>query len=268
MKTEILAGLSAQERGIIGRLASTERVAFGPEDLIAIHSCARPTANKILSRLCRKGWLHRLKYGAYTIVPISSTVAEPIVEDAWPLAMEVFKPAFISGWSAAEHWDMTEQIFNSISVVTTSVQRGTMQRIGNISFRVRTVPQSRFFGSKKVWFGSKAVQIADPSRMIVDILDLPRLGGGGRHTVDIVTQYWQSDQRDGALLLDYAIRYRRGSVFKRLGFLAEQLGAPVTGEWLISCQSHISKGITALDPDGSKKGKIISKWGLKVNIPL
>lgn len=268
METEKLAGLSAQERRIIGHMASTERVTFGPEDLIGIHPCERRTANKILSRLCRKGWLQRLKHGVYALVPLSSTAAEPIVEDAWPLAMDVFEPAFISGWSAAEHWDMTEQIFNSISVVTTSAQRATAQRIGNISFRIRIVPQNRFFGSKKVWFGSKVVAIADPSRMIVDILDLPSFGGGGRHTVDIIRQYWRSDQFDAPLLLDYAIRYGKGSLFKRLGFLSEALSAPVTNEWISVCQSHISSGITVLDPGGSSKGKIFSKWGLKVNIPL
>ncbi|MFH0837675.1 MAG: hypothetical protein V1880_00195, partial [Patescibacteria group bacterium] len=70
------------------------------------------------------------------------------------------------------------------------------------------------------------------------------------------------------LLLEYALKYKRGAVFKRLGFLAEKLNAPVSKEWLNSCQNHISKGISNLDPDGPKSGSIIIKWNLRINLPL
>ena len=116
--------------------------------------------------------------------------------------------------------------------------------------------------------GSRAIEIADPSRMIIDILDLPRFGGGGRHTLDIINQYWQSEMRDQNILLKYALRYKRGTIFKRLGFLAEELKAPVSKEWYETCRKNLSKGISYLDPDGPAKGKIVSKWNLCINLPL
>ena len=128
--------------------------------------------------------------------------------------------------------------------------------------------KKHFFGAKKIWFGSKTVEIADPSRTIIDILDLPRFGGGGRHMIDIVRQYWHSDTCNPNLLLDYALRYERGVIFKRLGFLAEKLNAPVSEKWLQICHNHISKGVSCLDPDGPKSGKIISKWNLQINLPI
>ncbi|MCG8608555.1 hypothetical protein MJD09_26650, partial [bacterium] len=197
-----------------------------------------------------------------------SPIPKPVIENTWSLAMDIFGPAFISGWSAAEHWDLTEQIFNSVSVVTMVKQRKAIQMVGSVRFRTRTLSQERFFGHKTVWFGSKAIEIADPSRIVIDILDLPRFGGGGRHTIDIIRQYWHSKTRDPDLLLDYAIRYKRGSVFKRLGFLTEEARAPVTEEWIRACRRNLSKGISYLDPDGPAKGQIVSKWNLCINVPL
>lgn len=267
MKAE-LAGLSKQERKIIGHFSANEMVKVDADDLIEAHPCKRETANQILGRLARKGWLQRLKRGVYTQVPLYSLTPDPVIEEAWPLAMNLFFPAFISGWSSAEHWDLTEQIFNSICVITTTSQRKVHQTIGGIAFRTKTIKNDDFFGTKKVWFGSTPVDIADPSRMIIDILDLPQLGGGGRHSIDILTQYWRSDLNDPDLLLEYAVRYNRGSVFKRLGFLTEEIGAPVPPEWIELCRKNISTGISNLDPDVKSIGKIVSKWNLRVNLPI
>ena len=267
-KKRDLAGLSAQEREIISNFSANEKVTIGSDDVIAVHPCPRGTANQILSRLARKGWLQQLRHGVYSVVPLSSSIPKPAIENALLLAMDLFRPAFISGWSAAEHWDLTEQIFNSVSVVTLVNQRKAEQVIGSVRFRTRTLTEERFFGTKTVWFGSNAVEIADPSRMVIDILDLPRFGGGGRHTIDIIRQYWHSEMCDPNLLFDYAKRYKRGSVFKRLGFLAEEAGAPVSEEWIQSCRKNLSKGISYLDPDGPATGKIVSKWNLCINLPL
>ncbi|MBF0431390.1 MAG: type IV toxin-antitoxin system AbiEi family antitoxin domain-containing protein [Fibrobacteria bacterium] len=116
MEKQIFAGLSTQERLIISHFTALEQSTINADKLIEFHHCKRATANQILRRLKRKGWLQRLKYGAYAIVPLSATTSAPAIENAWALAMDVFKPAYISGWSAAEHWDLTEQIFNTVSV--------------------------------------------------------------------------------------------------------------------------------------------------------
>ncbi|MBF0431391.1 MAG: hypothetical protein HQK83_08945 [Fibrobacteria bacterium] len=182
--------------------------------------------------------------------------------------MDVFKPAYISGWSAAEHWDLTEQIFNTVSVSTLSPQRRNIQQLGNITFRTKLIDKERFFGVKKIWIGSTAIEMADPSRMLIEIMALPRFGGGGRHMIDVTRQYWNAEVCNPDLLLEYALKYKRGVVFKRLGFLAERLKAPISKEWLNTCHNNISKGISYLDPDGPQKGKIMSKWNLKINIPI
>lgn len=268
MEKLFFKGLSGKEREIISILTAKEKVKISTDDVIDIISCTRSSANQILSRLTKKGWLYRIKRGMYFTVPITSLSSNPIIEDLWPLAVKVFEPAYISGWTAAEHWNFTEQIFNSLSIVTQKRQRKSEQFISRVKIKVKVLKEEYFFGTKNLWFGSNKIQIADPSKLIIDILDMPEFGGGGRHVVDIVKSYWNSDIYNSELLLDYALRFGKGSVIKRIGFLAEYFKANVSKKWLENCQNNISAGISNLDPNSPPKGKILSKWNLRINIPI
>ncbi len=262
-----LAGLSTAERELLDQLTAEEKATITADDVMELRGVARPSANRILSRLETKGWVQRLKRGLYAPIPLGAASREPVVEDAWLLAMRLFAPCHISGWSAAEHWDLTEQIFNAVAVVTSAPQRRGQQTYGGVRFRVRTIPDDKLFGARKHWVGSHSVSIADPSRMLVDILDAPEMGGGGRHTVDVVHAYWRSEYADADTLLDYAIRYGRGTVFKRMGYLAERFGS-VSDAWLSRCGARVTKGVSELDPAGPKRGTIVSRWNLRVNLPI
>jgi predicted transcriptional regulator of viral defense system len=262
-----LAGLSAQERQIVGALVAGEEAAITADSVQRAHAMPREAAHRIISRLHRKGWLHRVKRGLYLVVPLEARTPRPPVESAWPVAMKLFAPCYISGWSAAEHWDLTEQIFNSVSVVTGHPQRRGAQVLAGVTFRTKTIPALRIFGTTTLWFGSQSVQIADPHRLVIDILDSPELGGGGRHTLDVVREYWKSPHRSPDTLMDYAKRYARGAVFKRLGFSAELFGN-VDEAWLEDCKQHVSAGISRFDPAGAETGRIVSRWNLKINVPV
>jgi predicted transcriptional regulator of viral defense system len=262
-----MGGLSAPERRLLGILVANEKATVNSDDIISVTACSSLAANQTLSRLCQKGWLRRVRRGLYTVVPLSSPTPDPAVEDAWPLAMALFAPGYISGWSAAEHWDLTEQIFNSISVVTTRPQRRTEQTFAGVAFRTRTIKAPQLFGAMSLWFGSRRVEVADPHRLVIDILDDPSFGGGGRHAVDIARAYWKSKHADPTTVIDYAQRYGRGAVFKRLGFTAEQFGS-VGEDWLKACRQRVTAGISDLDPSSPTKGRIVSRWNLRVNIPL
>ena len=263
-----LLGLSRKERELISDFSANEKIVVEADDVIKIRQCSRSTANQILSRLTQKGWLQRARHGAYSIVPLSSITATPMIEEVWPFAVRLFEPAYISGWSAAEHWNLTEQIFNSISIVSQKQQRKSIQTISGLKFRIRVMKKEHFFGTKTLWFGSNQVEVANPSKLIIDIMDMPDFGGGGRHSIDIVKAYWNSELSNAEQILDYEIRIGKGTVLKRIGFLAEEFNANVSKKWLQKCRSYQSAGISNLDPKSPAKGKILSKWNLRINIPL
>ena len=260
-------GLSTRERAIIAEFMRKGRVTLTGKDVAEEFDLNRPLANKILLRLERKGWLQRGKRGSYIFIPLSSLTPETVPEDPWALAMELFTPCFISGFTAAEYWDLTEQIFNTVMVHSTRPQRKTTQKFANVTFRIHRIPASHMFGTEKIWRDNIPVLIADIHRTLIDVLDYPECGGGGRHTLDIAHAYWKSGKADPDRLLQYAMILNRGVVFKRLGFSAEAWGAVSQG-WLEKCRQHISSGISKIDPSGSDKGKILTRWRLRINIPL
>ena len=76
-------------------------------------------ASNRLARLSRAGWMTRVAQGVYQLLPLeAATAQETIVEDPWSLASVLFEPCYMAGWSACEHWGLTEQLFNSTFVAS------------------------------------------------------------------------------------------------------------------------------------------------------
>lgn len=219
-------------------------------------------AAKLLSRWAKKGWLARVRRGLYVSVPLESRTADVPLEDAWVIADKLFGPCYIGGWSAAEYWDLTEQIFRTLIVLTTQRPRDRKPTLKGTAFWLKTVPDSAMFGLKAVWRGSEKVNVSDATRTILDLLGDPQLGGGLRSTVDIFRNYLNSEKKDLKLLLEYAERLGNGAVFKRLGFLLEQY-AENEQDVIDSCYEKLTAGNTKLDP-ALKAERLITRWRLWV----
>lgn len=260
-------GLSSRERNILGEIMRNGKYTIKNKDITEKFGLSRPLANKILLRLEKKEWLKRASRGVYILVPLSSPHPDIAPEDPWAMAMELFSPCYISGFSAAEYWDLTEQVFNTLVVFTTHHQRKSTRRMVHIHFRIHRIPERELFGTKKIWRNNIPLHVADRHRTVIDALDIPKLAGGGRHMMDILRTYWTSRDSNPELLLKYALKLNRGVIFKRLAFTGELLGK-VSDTWLKSCRDHISSGISKLDPAGPEKGPIITRWKLRINVPL
>jgi predicted transcriptional regulator of viral defense system len=265
--SDVQAGVGQAERHVLDAMSRIGKPVIRAGDLENELGFTRAVSNLMLSRLCKKGWVQRLRSGIYRLVPLGSESANPIPEDAWAIAVELFSPCYISGWTAAEHWELTEQIFNSTVVFTTQKQRKKELVISGLKYRTKSIAPNDVFGTKKIWSSNTQIQIADLHRTIIDVLDDPVIGGGGRHTVDILKEYFQHKEANPEILCQYAEKLGHGAVFKRLGFIAETLKQfPLL--LLERLHSNIKTGIINLDPHGSSSGSIITKWGIRVNIPL
>ena len=118
------------------------------------------------------------------------------------------------------------------------------------------------FGLKPLWRGKAKVNVSDPTRTIVDLLDTPALGGGIRSVLDILKSYLGSAHRDPPLLIRYADQLGNGAVFKRLGFLAATF-APNEAEIVAECRKRLSAGNAKLDPKLPNR-RIVTAWRLQV----
>ena len=232
------------------------------QDAARILGTSREDASKIVARWCRQGWLRRVKRGVYVPVPIESSGPDRALEDAWIVIPDLFGPAYVGGWSAAEHWGLTEQIFRDVCVFSARQVPKRYQTIGHTRFVVTHIAPHHQFGTKTVWRRQKKVSVSDPTRTIVDMLSRPWTGGGVSHLVDCFRQYAASSYFDAPRLVSYAERLGNATVFKRLGFLADQL-LPENQFLVSECKMRLSKGNSQLDPS-LKGNKLITRWRLFV----
>lgn len=222
---------------------------------------ATPTA-KMLARWAKAGWLSRVRRGLYVPVPLESRTSDVPLEDPWVIAAQLYGPCYIGGWSAAEYWDLTEQIFRTVVVVTVQRPRDRNPTIKQTDFLLRSVQEKALFGVKSVWRGQVKVDVSDPTRTMLDMLSDPQLGGGIRSTVDMLKNYLKSEKKDLALLLEYAKQLGNGAVYKRLGFLLEKF-SPADQEAIARCRERLTTGNAKLDP-ALGTDKLATRWRLWV----
>jgi predicted transcriptional regulator of viral defense system len=222
---------------------------------------------RLLARFAAQGWLTRLRRDAYRTVPMGATNPAEIREDPWLVADHAFTPCYFGGWTACEHWGLTEQLFRDVIVVTGRRVRYREVMIQDTKYLLHVRQEKAFFGLKKVWRSQSQVLVSDPSRTIVDLLDCPSMGGGIRAVGDCLEHYWNGSHKNAHQLLEYALKLGNRTVLKRLGYLLETLKLD-EGEAVVTCLGNLSKGISNLDPDGEDRGRILKRWNLRLNATI
>ncbi|HEX9200388.1 MAG TPA: type IV toxin-antitoxin system AbiEi family antitoxin [Acidobacteriaceae bacterium] len=253
-------------------LAKLSRAAKGglisvPDAAEALDVSAADAAIRLAS-LIRGGWARRVRRGLYMILPSEIEPGQASApEDAWILAVEAFAPCYIGGWSAAEHWGLTEQMFRSVLVVTAAPTRNSFVTLANYEFRLFKVPRARLSGTVSVWRGPITVEVSSRERTIVDGLRTPQLCGGIRHLAHMMSVYWELPDKDPERVLQEALASANGAAWKRLGYLSELLW-PGSEEIQQIAKSRISAGYSSLDPEIKQPGKLLRRWNLKINAAI
>ena len=215
------------------------------DDAVSVLGVDRSAATKLLWRWSRQGWLRRVGPGTYVVVQLDSIGSDRVLDDPWVLVPALYDPAYVGGWTAAEHWDLTEQVFRPTVVMTTRPLRTRRRSHNGSPFLLRHTSARKLYGMTTVWRRQTRVQLSDTHRTVVDLLDDPAIGGGCQHVADCLTRYLDSDCRDDETLVGYAEALGNGAVFKRLGFLAEQRGESALAD---KCRVGLTSGYAKLDP--------------------
>ena len=232
------------------------------EDAAQTLNLSRTEASKLLSRWTKQRWLRRVGAGIYVPAQIEMLDLEQVVQDPWVLVPALFNPAYIGGYTAAEHWDLTEQTFRDIAVFTSRRFRAKSLRRQGAVFTFFPVPSTQIFGTRFVWRGQTRIAVSDINRTIIDMLNNPAAGGGIQHVADCFEQYIRHRDSNPDKLIAYADRIGNGAIFKRLGFLAEiSRGA---NELVAACRTRLTKGNALLDPRLDCP-RLITRWRLRVS---
>lgn len=228
-------------------------------DVSSALSMKRDEASKLLARWNAQGWIKRLRRGYYAPVPLASFGQQQVLEDPWVMVPQLFGPACIGGWSAAEHWGLTEQLFRSTCVLTARKVRQKELTVQGLPFSLKHVKESALFGTRPIWRGRVRVPVTSPAKTIIDMLDDPAIGGGIRHVADCLRAYLQREDSRTDDLIAAAEKLGNGAVFKRLGFLAELEGKQ--DALVTACRARLSKGNAKFDPAMPCR-KLVKRWKL------
>ena len=233
------------------------------EDAMKSLDVDRTHAAKLLAGWHRQGAIRRIAHGLYVPVQPSALGQTQVLENPWILVPELYGPGYVGGWSALEHWELTEQIFRPICVLTNKRTSYGEKEHQGVNFFIKHIPEKHLFGTKRIWCDSIRVQISDPCKTVLDIIHDPPLGAGLQHMMDCLYEFKKiyGKQSDFDRLLEYAIQINNGALFKKLGFLAEKLefNAPVAEE----CAKRLTKGYAYLDKN-AQDNRLITKWRLWV----
>ena len=251
-------GLSANSRIQLSKLLRGSPPVVTSSQAAAVLGVTSAVAARRLAAWSRSGWLARVRRDAYVPVPIESESADVALDDAWSVAAAMFSPCYVGGWSAAEHWGLTEKLFRSICVMTTRRPRERQLVLRKARFELHTVAQAQFVGMRTVWRGGTRVQVSDPARTLIDMLANPALGGGVRHVTEMLASLVHDQPKEAAKLAGYAAKIGSGAVYKRLGFLLQR-DHPDQAALIEWCRARLTAGYAKLDP-ALPADRLVTAW--------
>ena len=138
---QTISGLGKESRNRLAKVMRDTKGTFSVSQVSEILQLPADKSAKVLSRWMQQGWVSRVRRGLYVPVPLEAPSTDIVLEDPWIVAERIFSPCYIGGWSAAEYWELTEQIFRTIVVMTTLKPRNRRPIIKGSSFLVRTIPE-------------------------------------------------------------------------------------------------------------------------------
>jgi predicted transcriptional regulator of viral defense system len=259
---QLLAGIGKKERIFLSELLRSTKNIIVVKQAAEIWQISEVQAAKRLAYLKKKGWLERVRQGVYIPVPLDSLTSAVVPEEPFAIAAELFAPCYIGGMNAANYWDLTEQLFRTITVMTERPVQNRKPIIAGTEFLIHTLKPRYFYGLKTIWLSDIKVKISDPSRTLVDMLMFPEYCGGIRFIADVLNNYFHSQMKDIDKLVNYLKQGKNGAALKRLGFLLE-LNIPEEKYLISYCANNLTTGYAKLNP-GQICEKLVTRWRIWV----
>ncbi|MFC2138276.1 transcriptional regulator [Bacteroidota bacterium] len=222
------------------------------------------TVRKLLSDMTKRGLIMRIKEGLYHRIPYEQKTDQYFPN--WHLTAEaVVKPKeyYIGFYSALDIHGLITQPSMVEQVVTHKQVKPKIQQIKNVRFDFIKLSKNRFFGYKKQWMDNyHKVNYSDLEKTFLDCLYKPDYAGGITEITKAI--YKSKEKLQPVKFHGYLEKFNTQTVYKRLGFVIEQLGL------FPELQNFIARKITSsyapLDPSLPKYGNHFSKWSIIDNI--
>lgn len=251
---------------LISSLYELGKTIFTVSDVENITGLKGNFATALTSKLIKKNVIFRIKPGKYVIVPQELGEGISYIGNWYVVAREIVKSSdyYISYYSAMDIHNMLTHPITKVFITTPKRERKKHRIVGNTTFEFIYTSAQYIWGIEETWVTrSEQVRVSDIERTILDCLYRPKHCGG---VLEIVRGLWiQRDNIDFGRLLDYAAKFKKIVVIKRLGYILENLRLQDT-EYLRKLRSRINNKYYVLDPLLSSMNTYRNSWKLIANI--
>jgi len=218
----------------------------------------------LLSKLVRRRIIARLKAGKFLIIPQQLGSEEKYIGNWYVAGREVVNSPdyYIAFYSAMHYWGMLTQPLLKIFLATPKRQIVPKEMKEKIIFVF--IKEKLIWGVKEEWVTqNERVRFSDLEKTIVDALAHPEYCGG---ITEIAKGIWLTkDKIDYEKLKNYANRYNKNVVAKRLGYIIETLKIEQPS-MLNQLRKYIKNRYDLFDPTLTKKNINKNDWRLIDNV--
>ncbi len=212
---------------------AADRPLFTLNDAARTVDITRESLQERLSRLSKRGEIHRVERGKYTAH-----------EDPLIYATYVETPSYLTLWSGLRFYDLTTQLPTRVQVMTAQ----SRVDLDEIQF----VASSNLFGFGRHRYQEFEIFVADPERLLIDCLS--------RTGVPVSALRELVETVEPGKCVDYAARFGRNPVNKRIGYLLEHWRGVREEELRVNDRNY-----PPLDLNAPRDGTVDTDWRVEVN---
>lgn len=216
-----------------------QKLLFTPADLEQELGNKR-SVKTLLMRYQRQGYISKIRRGLYCVTNVATKQPET---NKFQIASAITPTSYAAYHAALEYHGLAHQIYYSVVVGSEQAFNG-FEFDGNY-FSCHNTPI--LFGIETP-LADKHVRVTNVERTIVDCIDRVDLCGGWEELVNCLqsVQYVREEQLKAVLQA-----YNKTALYKKVGFLFEQLSIPVSQELLNACREFAKDSVTYLTSEGS-----------------
>ena len=198
------------------------------------------SAATMLWRYRRQGYISQVRRGLYCVNNIATKQPEAT---KFQIASAITPTSYVAYHAAMEYHGLSHQVY--LDVVAGSEQAFKAFDFDNHHYVPHLSAIQLFIETP---LADTHVRVTSVERTIVDCIDRSDLCGGWEELVNCLkaVQYINENQ-----LLIVLQAYNKTALYKKVGFLLEQLQLPVSPEFLTTCRKHAKDSVTYFTSDGS-----------------